>query len=151
MMRSACADDLGERTLDEVLDYISRCKEFEPLRVWLRPLDTKREPSRLDEFARTICTSRDSIERIATARGLSQSECLDRLLLVLWDALMLTMCEGWTRKNVSNLHCCEVPQLARYFHLGLQVGSNPLFDGICSMSTSTCTLAFEPKQSKQEH
>ncbi len=53
------------------------------------------------------------------------------MLLVLWDALMLTMSEAWTRKGVANLACCEAPELARYFHAGLQVGSKPLFDSTC--------------------
>lgn len=119
-------------TYDEVMDQLSTTKELEPLRIQLRPLRTKREQS-LDEFGQKICFSEELIERIAVSEGMSQSECLDRLLLVLWDALMLTMCEAWTRGKVANLHACEAPQIARYFGLGLQVGSTPLFDGICSM------------------
>jgi hypothetical protein len=42
---------------------------------------------------------------------------------------MLNMSEEWTRGGVANLHACEAPELARYFILGLNVGSKPLFDG----------------------
>ena len=77
--------------------------------------------------------STQNIRDIAAAKGFSQSECLDRMLLVLWDAIMLTMSESWTRGKVANMHVCEAPQLARYFVLGMQVGSNPIFDAICSM------------------
>jgi hypothetical protein len=121
-------DDDRERTLDEVLDNLKIVGEYEPLRIRLRPLKTKREAS-LDDFGKHICTSTDDIEAISIAKGLSQSECLDRLLLVLWDALMLNMSEEWTRGGVANLHACEAPELARYFILGLNVGSKPLFDG----------------------
>ena len=119
-------------TADEVLDLLSATKEYEPLRIQLRPIGTKREQT-LDEFGKLICTSNDSIKDIAAARRISKEECLDKMLLVLWDALMLTMCEGWTRSDVANMHVCEAPQLARYFCLGLHMGSNPLFDGICAM------------------
>ena len=96
----------------------------------------------MDKLGKDICLCDKHIEDIAAVDGISTSECLDRLLLVLWDALMLTMSEEWTHKKVSNLHVCEAAQLARYFLLGLQVGSNPVFDGICSMwILCTCACA----------
>ena len=115
-----------------VLDLLSITREYEPLRIKLRPAGTKREQT-LDDFGTTIRDSTESIQEISATQHISQEECLDRMLLVLWDALMLNMCEVWTRGNVANLHVCEAPQLARYFCLGLQVGSNPLFDGVCAM------------------
>ena len=132
VMVAAGEKDLLERTQDEVLDALGRYKEFEPLRIRLRPLLTKRAPP-LDDFGRLLCTSKEDVESIAASEKLSQSECLDRLLIVLWDALFLTMSEAWTTKKVANLHRCEAPELARYFILGLHVGSKPLFDGICAM------------------
>ena len=119
-------------TADEVLDLLSMTTEYEPLRIQLRPLGTKREQT-LDEFGKLLCVRDQHIKDIAATKRMSKEECLDKMLLVLWDALMLTMCEGWTRGNVANMHVCEAPQLARYFVLGLQVGANPLFDGICAM------------------
>ena len=49
----------------------------------------------------------------------SEEELLDRLLLVLYDALFLDKCLDWTAKQVSNLHSGETPQIARYFLKGL--------------------------------
>jgi len=36
-------------------------------------------------------------------------------------------------QGVANLKCDETPQIARYFLLGVDVGSEPIFNGICSM------------------
>ena len=53
------------------------------------------------------------------------------MLLVLYDAPFLDFCLIWTAKKVSNLHCAETPQLARYFSKGLAVGDAPIFKGLC--------------------
>ena len=57
---------------------------------------------------------------------------MDRLLLVLFDALFLDASLTWTTRNVSNLHCSETLPIARYFLKGLSVGDAPLFSGMCS-------------------
>ena len=49
---------------------------------------------------------------------------------------------SWTRGGVANLHACEAPELARYFILGLNVGSKPLFDGICAQCAVPSTRAL---------
>ena len=130
VMRACREEDDQACTPDEVREQVTGHGEYEPLRIRLRPLGTKREPS-LDDFGRQMCTSPEDIESLAAAQEITIAECLDRMLLVLWDALMLTMSEAWTRKGVANLACCEAPELARYFHAGLQVGSKPLFDSTC--------------------
>ena len=58
---------------------------------------------------------------------------LDRMLLVLWDALHLEQCLLWSKTNVANLpvnHCLEV---GRWFGNGLAVSVDPIFTGMCAM------------------
>ena len=148
VMLACRQDDSREWTADEVWQEVIGHAEYEPLRIRLRPLKTRREPS-LDRFGKMICTSEEQIESIAAAEDISINECLDRLLLVLWDALMLTMSEEWTRKGVANLACCEAPELARYFLAGLQVGSRPPFDGICSMCGALLHGLLQQSQGNQ--
>ena len=49
---------------------------------------------------------------------------LDRMLIVLWDALFLTMAEEWSRLGVANLMADETTELARWFLRG-QACYNP--------------------------
>ena len=58
---------------------------------------------------------------------------LDRMLLVLWDALHLDQCLRWSTQKVCNLpvdHCLE---LGRWFSLGLTVSKDAVFSGMCAM------------------
>ena len=50
----------------------------------------------------------------------------------LWDGLFFEQSRNWTKAKVSNLNCDETPQIARWFLLGVDLGSKPLFDGLCS-------------------
>ena len=56
----------------------------------------------------------------------------DRMLLTLWDALHLDMAEVWAQKKVANVRASDCPELARYFLRGLDVGTAPLIEGMCS-------------------
>ena len=74
----------------------------------------------LDSFAKAILSMPvRSIAASAKYKRPSAEELLDRLLLVLYDALFLDKCLDWTAKQVSNLHSGEAPQIARYFLKGL--------------------------------
>ena len=70
---------------------------------------------------------------LAEKESLSKEKLLDKMLLVLHDALLLQLAEEWTRKKVANVPADEAYELARWWSLGQNVGSKPLFDGICSM------------------
>ena len=74
-----------------------------------------------------------SIELIAENLSLSKAETLDKMLLVLFDALLLTQAEEWTAQEVANCQADETYELARWWSLGQNVASNALFDGICAM------------------
>eukprot|EP00973_Karenia_brevis_P083351 11560154-Karenia_brevis.AAC.1 len=63
---------------------------------------------------------------------LSVEDALDRMLLVLWDGLFMAQAQAWTENNVANLPSDETRELARWFLRGQQVGSKPIFDGICA-------------------
>ena len=55
-----------------------------------------------------------------------------RCELRLWDALFFEQCRGWTQAKVANLNCEETPQLAKWWLAGIDLGSQPLFDGMCA-------------------
>ncbi len=73
------------------------------------------------------------IRQIAEDLSLSKAETLDRMLLVLFDALLLTQAEEWTARGLGNLPADETYELARWWYLGQNVAKNALFDGICAM------------------
>jgi hypothetical protein len=82
--------------------------------VHTRPAGTIREPP-LCDFGRKLARKPEEhpLRRLAELGGHTKEELLDRMLLVLWDALFLTQCEGWTARGVANLTVDEVPELAR--------------------------------------
>ena len=107
------------------------------LTVRTRPLSMKPP---LDSFAKAVLSmSVKAIAASAKFKRPSQEEILDRLLIVLYDALFLDKCLDWTAKQVSNLHNSETPQVARYFLKGLYVGDAPLFRGLCAFCARLLT------------
>ena len=102
------------------------------LTIRTRPLSSNPP---LDSFAKAVVDPKMTVKVIsATAKfnRLSKEALLDRLLLVLHDALFLDACLTWTANGVSNLHCSETLPLARYFLRGLSVGDAPIFRGLCA-------------------
>eukprot|EP00973_Karenia_brevis_P024650 3400481-Karenia_brevis.AAC.1 len=63
---------------------------------------------------------------------LDQQDMLDAMLLVLWDAIMLTASERWTKRGVANLNHERTHLLAHCFLRGQAVGKHPIHDGICA-------------------
>ena len=129
-------DDLSEsNTVSKrrrtVAKGLRRLKEHDTLQVLARPLRTARQPP-LDPFAQDLLKS-DHIKDVAKKLALSKEELLDKMLLVLFDALFLAQSEEWTHRNVANAPADETYELARYWSLGQNVGKNPIFDGMCSM------------------
>ena len=53
-------------------------------------------------------------------------------LQVLWDALFFKQSRTWTKMKVANLNCDETPNIGRFFLLGMDLGKQPLFDGLCA-------------------
>ena len=72
----------------------------------------------MDVFSRSLFADEKSLEQLAQEQGLSIKETLDRLLLPLWGALILTQCEGWAADNVANLSSDEALELARWWLKG---------------------------------
>ena len=101
--------------------------------VLMRPLRTERAPP-VDDMGKAM-DSNETMWRIAKdwpGMALSIEDTLERMLLVLWDGLFLTQAEAWTNGGVANLPSDETLELARWFLRGRQVGSKPIFDGICA-------------------
>ena len=75
---------------------------------------------------------RKALASIAEENGYTMQEVFDRMLLPLYDALLLRMALQWSKDRVTNLHVCQVYEVAKWWMLGMQVGSAPIFDGVCA-------------------
>ena len=118
-----------------VATHLRSLLEGDQLDVLLRPMETARQPP-LDEFAQELFRCRRNgtdINHVAEKLDLSKRQLLDRMLLVLHDALFLELSEEWTKKKFANVPADETYELARWWALGQNVGKKPLLDGICSM------------------
>ena len=115
-----------------ICDAILKNNVGSTITIRTRPL-TSKPP--IDPFAKAIVDPALTVKFIAATKKFeapSQEAILDRLLLVLFDALFLDASLTWTTRNVSNLHCSETLPIAKYFLNGLSVGDAPLFSGMCS-------------------
>lgn len=74
-----------------------------------------------------------SARQFAQEHGINREEMMDRLLLLLWDTLMLKQAQKWTAAEVSNLPSDETLELARWFLKGQTKCSKSIFDNICAM------------------
>eukprot|EP00973_Karenia_brevis_P096384 12431531-Karenia_brevis.AAC.1 len=103
------------------------------LNVFMRPFFTDRGPP-MDDMCKAMSstTSMKDIAKHWPKGELTIGETLDRMLLVLWDGLFMKQAQTWTDNSVANLKCDETFELARWFLWGHQIGSKPLFDGICA-------------------
>ena len=111
---------------------ISKSGVGSTISIRTRPL-TSNPP--IDKFAKAIVDPALTVKVIAATKKFdasTQEAILDRLLLVLFDALFLDASLTWTARNVSNLHCSETLPIAKYFLRGLSVGDAPLFSGMCA-------------------
>ena len=115
------------RLRERIVASVRSLKDNDSIRVKLRPLKTCRAPP-LDDFGQRMFGA--DIRKLAE----SKEEALDKMLLVLYDALLLGQSEEWTDRGVANLPADECYELARWWSLGQNVGrTNALFDGICAM------------------
>ena len=102
------------------------------LRVRRRPRGTPLAMD-LDDMGKAMMTE-ETAQAIADSwtPKLTKEQLLDKMLLVLWDALMLSASERWTALGVANLHHERTHLLAHSFLKGQAIGSRPLHDGICA-------------------
>ena len=128
----------------DILQAMRKLPDNTPVRFLRRPFDG--EDSVLgfgvDPLACEVCrqgAERRTVKQIAQANKYTMQEVLDRLLLCLYDALFLRMSEVWSdtskphsTSTVANLHACETYALAKWWLAGMNVGSAPIFNGICS-------------------
>ena len=113
---------------------LSRPETGGALRVRTRPLGTALAMD-LDDMGKTMVAAAGPAKRIAAAWApvpLSEFQMLDKMLLVLWDALILSSSERWTARGVANLRHERTHLLAQCFLRGQAVGKRPLHDGMCA-------------------
>jgi len=121
-----------------VADLIRRQHVGAHVPIWQHAIESKVPPPLTEETALILQHSKRGVcaEDIAMKwhKGtLTQEQYLDKLLVVLWDALFFAQCRRWTKRTVANLKSDEVPQIGRHFLMGVDVGSEPIFNGLCSM------------------
>ena len=124
-----------EKKRKDIVKKVRSLPDGAHVRVYRRPQRTVRA-FKVDSMGEEICcegTCRKLVQQICEEHEYSKQELLDRMLLVLHDALLLRMSESWTQGDVSNLHVCEINELARWWLAGMSVGSKPLFDAVCAM------------------
>ena len=116
--------------------------------VKLRPMGTCRQPP-LDGFAKKelMKSSRKGgpPRRFETvAQGRSVQKMRDLLLIALSDALFLTACEHWTLSDKANTSAADAWELGWWFNRGQELGSRPLFNGICAgrLFNGVCICAY---------
>ena len=88
-------------------------------------------------------------------QGRSVQKMQDLLLIALWDALFLTACEHWTLSEKANTSAADAWELGWWFNRGQELGSRPLFNGICVLClfdggdvhfVTLCILGLHPRQ-----
>ena len=121
-------NDGAYTTKMEVAEALRGLQPGDFIDVFTRPFGTERAPL-VDAFSKKLgFTTITELEDT-----MSRPKILDMMLLSLFDALFLRQSEGWSQSKVANLKVDETPELARWFLRGYNVGSKPIFDGICSM------------------
>ena len=103
------------------------------IRVKMRPLGSKLAMD-LDDFGQEMAAGTPAAALAAKfcSEAASTQEVLDRMLLVLYDALWLSACERWTARGVANLDHERTFLMAQGFLRGQAVGKRPLHDGMCA-------------------
>ena len=91
----------------------------------MRPVGTSRAPP-LDPFGRELFTKepKRTLKQLAEDKSFSKEMALDNLLLVLFDALLLTQSENWSRKELGNLTASETYCREREIEETLTNGAN---------------------------
>ena len=127
----------SEARRDFLAERIKASRPGTQIQVLTRPFGTQLHPP-VDPFVKVLADKRNSF-RVCAQRAKPQlpendpQAILDYLLLVLWDALFLDQCIRWTQQKVTNLSVDRTLELGRYFRLGLNVGEEGIFTGLCAM------------------
>ena len=100
----------------------------EKVAVLMRPRHSKKRPALLDAFGKALFEK--DVATLAREQSLSIEDIADNMLLCLYDALLLELADSWTRQGVANLPSADTHELARYWIIGQNSGSKPIFDGL---------------------
>ena len=115
--------------------FVRTCGADDTLQVLLRP-QSSIATSLADEMGKALLNDSAPLQQICEAWKwgvLTKEETLDRLLLILWDAIFAKQSHEWTQRGLANLPVADVMNLGHWFLRGQKVGQKPLFDGICAM------------------
>ena len=126
-----------EARRDYLVEQVRRTRPGTEIRVLTRPLYHRSLSPPDDYFLKFLANQRMSLKecgRRAKPQPTDGTQAvLDHMLLTLWDALFLDDCIRWTKQQVTNLTVDRTLTMARYFLMGLEVGKEPLFTGLCAM------------------
>ena len=126
-----------EARRDYLVETVRRTRPGTEIRVLTRPLYHRQLAPPDDYFLKLLDNERMSLKQCGGRAKPQPADgtqaILDQMLLTLWDALFLDDCIRWTKYKVTNLTVDRTLTMARYFLLGLEVGKEPLFTGLCAM------------------
>ena len=122
---------------DHLVEKVRQTRPGTEIRVLTRPLYHRGLAPPEDYFLKFLANERMLLKecgRRAKPRPAEGPQAvLDQMLLTLWDALFLDDCIRWTKQEVTNLTVDRTLTMSRYFLMGLAVGKEPLFTGLCAM------------------
>ena len=126
-----------EARRDYLVEKVRRTRLGAEIRVLTRPLYHRKLAPPDDYFLKFLANERMPLKecgrRAKPEPATGTQAVLDQLLLTLWDALFLDDCIRWTKQQVTNLTVDRTLTMAKYFLMGLAVGKEPLFTGLCAM------------------
>ena len=118
-------------------EHIRKLQPGTEIKVLTRPLYHRKLAPPADYFLKYLANTELSLaacgKRAKPQPAEGTQAVLDHMLLTLWDALFLDDCIRWTKQKVTNLTVGYTLVLTKYFMMGLEVGKEPLFTGLCAM------------------
>lgn len=118
-------------------EHIRKLQPGTEIKVLTRPLYHRKLAPPADYFLKYLANTELSLaacgKRAKPQPAEGTQAVLDHMLLTLWDALFLDDCIRWTKQKVTNLTVGYTLVLTKYFLMGLEVGKEPLFTGLCAM------------------
>ena len=125
---------------DYLVEQVRRYQPGTEISVLTRPMHHRKLAPPDDYFLKLLANERMSLKecgrRAKPQPAVGTQAVLDHMLLTLWDAVFLDDCIRWSKQKVINLTVDRTLTMAKYFLLGLEVGKEPLFTGICAMCGS---------------
>ena len=126
-----------ESRRDYLVEKVRQAQPGTVIRVLTRPLYHPVLAPPQDYFLKLLAKEHISLQecgrRAKPHPADGTQSVLDQMLLTLWDALFLDDCIRWTKQGVTNMTVERTLTMGKYFMMGLEVGKEAVFTGLCAM------------------